>query len=79
LPRTGGVHHRGTEGTEKRRFKDTYAAFSLCPLCLCGDTPLASLDGFELLVDFRLEIDGEGQMTALRAGIHLDEALFLVI
>src|SRR5215468_4433723 len=37
--RENGCHHRGTEDTEKTPHrKDFYAAFSLCPLCLCGDT-----------------------------------------
>src|SRR5215467_13264553 len=37
--RKNGCHHRGTEDTEKTPHKNPfYAAFSLCPLCLCGDT-----------------------------------------
>src|SRR5687768_7336503 len=30
-----GSHHRGTEDTEAHR-----VILSLCPLCLCGDSPL---------------------------------------
>src|SRR5215467_9047098 len=49
--RKNGCHHRGTEDTEKTPHKNPfYAAFSLCPLCLCGHP-------FSLLLDFSDELE----------------------